>query len=130
MYHLAKRAAHPKARHKQAQAERDLEATLPTDGRRANIIRRAEFTGQERPGRKGSTERKDLEVVQRWRRGRDKVEKQNDYNRGKYEEARKKSIERQKRQVKERSDAIQSAFAAELENDEVVHRPEESHKRQ
>ena len=58
------------------------------------------------------------------------MEKQSDLNRAKYEQARKKSIERQKRQVKERSDAIQSAFAAELENEEVVPRPEESHKKQ
>ncbi|GAA5987685.1 hypothetical protein JCM5350_008067 [Sporobolomyces pararoseus] len=117
MYHMAKRATHPHFRHPEAQVERDLEATLPP---KSSMIRRAELTGRDRPGRRGSTERKDLEVVQRWRMGRERVEKEQENNRDKYEAARRRKAERIKQQVKEKSDAIEDAFAAEITNEEAM----------
>lgn len=117
MYRFAKHAAHPRTRHAQARAERDLEATLPP---KVSVIRRAELTGRDRPGRRGSTERKDLEVVQRWRVGRERIEKQQEENRDKYVVARKRRVEQAKQEVKAKSDAIQDAFAAEIDNEEAM----------
>ncbi|GAA5947353.1 hypothetical protein JCM3765_001637 [Sporobolomyces pararoseus] len=117
MYHMAKRATHPHFRHPEAKVERDLEATLPP---KSSMIRRAELTGRDRPGRRGSTERKDLEVVQRWRMGRERVEKEQENNRDKYEAARRRKADRIRQQVKEKSDAIEDAFAAEIMNGEAM----------
>lgn len=122
MYNMAKRAAHPQFRHgKSMRVERDLEATLPPKN---SVIRQAELTGRDRPGRRGSVERKDLEVVQRWRMGRERHEKQQETNRDKYERARRRKVEMAKkeflREAQEKSDAVEDAFAAEMDNEDAM----------
>ncbi|GAA5904004.1 uncharacterized protein JCM6883_002052 [Sporobolomyces salmoneus] len=122
MYHMAKRATHPKFRHSEnAQAERDLEATFPSKN---NVILRAELTGRDRPGRRRSNERKDLEVIQRFRLGNERREKQEETNLDKYEKMRRQEVERIKkeyeREAKEKSKAIEDAFDAEMNNEEAM----------
>ncbi|GAA6062008.1 hypothetical protein JCM10212_006083 [Sporobolomyces blumeae] len=108
MHRMVKYATDPKLRRARRQPERDLEATLPP-----GVLQRAELTGRQRPGRRGSTERRDLEVIQRWRRGKEKVGQQEFESKERYEEARRKSADRARSRWREREAAVREAYAAE-----------------
>ncbi|GAA5931669.1 uncharacterized protein JCM15063_001532 [Sporobolomyces koalae] len=117
MYRLMRRAAHPKSRHTQAEYEHDLEATLP---QAVSVMGRAEMSRQDRPGRQGSTERKDLEVVQRWRMGKARVDRQQETNREKYEAVKRRNLAQMKQDAQARLDAIDGAHEAQENNEEAL----------
>ncbi|GAA5863873.1 hypothetical protein JCM1840_005798 [Sporobolomyces johnsonii] len=83
----------------------DEEAGLPPT---SSIFGRAYAMGL-RPAQRHQSKMDELEVTQRWRRGRETVGRQEERNRTRYEESRKRSIEAARRNRAERENELRRA---------------------